>query len=87
MAEAESIDPVEEAGRPVWGACAEAHSLLSLWKHTKGCDEAIACLAMNTLERFVGAVEDWHTQMLRHGVKSLEERLSLKAQPGHQAGE
>lgn len=73
MADEESIDPVELAGRSVWGAVAEGLALLDLARLSDD-DGAVRHLAVAILERLTTAVDEWHGAMLRHGFKPIHSR-------------
>jgi len=64
---------VAAAERNVFGALAEAQSLIEIYK--SNVDEAaFACLSCSVLERLSEAFDEYHHQLLKHGRPKLSSR-------------
>lgn len=76
MADVKSIpDAVAAAEKSMYGEMAQAQALVEMYKVLND-DSAYACVASCVLDRLCNAVDQYHTELLRHGVPSLDERTA-----------
>jgi hypothetical protein len=74
MADVKSIpEAVAAAEKSLYGEMAQAQSLVEIIR-TSTSDDPYAVLAEHVLDRLCNAVDQYHTELLRHGVPSFDER-------------
>lgn len=74
MAEIKVTHPdVESAEQKVWGYMAEAQALAELLEVSND-ESPFVTLSANVITRLTDAIGEYHTELSRHGVPSLDER-------------
>ena len=74
MAEVKSIhSSVEAAEKTLWGCMADAQALVELMNATDD-ESPFVTIGSGIIQRLTDAFDGYHTELLRHGVPSLDER-------------